>query len=110
MALKTGRTELSEGTGRTRAAQTADAGKLKKERRKEQIFGEERLSIFKVCLGSCCTEAQLVTNLVQMVGINALQVAYFTRCLHLTESASETYRQVHLICGSQASLNSNPPC
>lgn len=34
MALKTGRTELSEGTGRTRAAQTADAGKLKERKKK----------------------------------------------------------------------------
>lgn len=46
------------------------------------------MSIFSIYSGCCCTEGQLATNFVQMVEINILQVAYFTRCLHLTESLS----------------------
>lgn len=60
--------------------------KGKKEERK-QIFGEEKQSISKVYLGSCCTKGQLVTNLVQMVEINILQVPHFTWGLCLTWSA-----------------------
>lgn len=91
VALGTGRKKLCEGTGRKRA-RTDDChrqakGKERKKEERKQILREEKQSISKVYLGSCCTEGQRVTNLVQMAGINILQVPYFTWCLCLTWSA-----------------------
>lgn len=87
MALRIGRRKLHEGTEQKRAHTNNCHRQVKgmKEERK-QIFGEGQQFHLQSLLG-CCTEGQLITNLVQRVRINISQVPHFTWCSCLTCSA-----------------------
>lgn len=63
--------------------------KGKKERKKKENKSlDKREAVHLQSLFGCCTKGQLVTNLVQMVGKNILQVPHFAGCLCLTCSAA----------------------